>query len=112
MVLLKRFNQDIKEFKADRNGFPKFQVRGNGDSFRIPQIKPTDWNETNSRVRILKAGFVRFSQSRPVMSAFLVCYATDKGHDQALLRKWTTAEALLGGSGLCLQEPRNDQKDS
>ena len=52
MVLLKRFNQDIKEFKADRNGFPKFQVRGNGDSFRIPQIKPTDWNEANSRVRI------------------------------------------------------------
>ena len=47
------------------------------------------------------------------MSAFLACYATDKGHDQALLlRKWTTAEALLGGSGLCRQEPRNDQKDS
>ena len=37
-------SQAIKEFKADRKGFPKFQVRGNGDSFRIPQIKPTDWN--------------------------------------------------------------------
>lgn len=45
-------SQAIKEFKADRKGFPKFQVRGNGDSFRIPQIKPTDWNEANSRVRI------------------------------------------------------------
>lgn len=48
MVLLKRFNQAIKEFKANRKGFPKCQ----GDSFRIPQIKPTDWNEANSRVGI------------------------------------------------------------
>ena len=47
------------------------------------------------------------------MSAFLACYATDKGHGQALLlRKWTTAEALLSGSSLCRQKPRNDQKDS
>ena len=113
MVLLKRFNQAIKEFKANRKGFPKCQVRGNGDSFRIPQIKPTDWNEANSRVGIQKAGFVQFRQSRPVMSAFLACYATDKEHGQALLlRKWTTAEALLSGSSLCRQKPRNDQKDS
>ena len=44
------------------------------------------------------------------MSAFLACYATDKGHDQALrLEKWRTAEALLS-EWSCRQEPRNDQK--
>ena len=47
---------------------------------------------------------------RDAMSAFLACYATEKGHDRALLlEKWTTAEALLRGSGLCRQQPRSDQ---
>lgn len=47
---------------------------------------------------------------RDVMSAFLACHATKKGHDRALLlQKWTTAEALLRGSGLCRQQPRSDQ---
>ena len=59
-------SQAFKEFKAGRKGFPKFQVRNNGDSFRIPQIRPTDWDTANSRVRIPKAGFVRFRQSRPI----------------------------------------------
>ncbi len=65
------------------------------------------------KVRWHRWGGTRTLVQRDVMSAFLACYATDKGHDQALLlRKWTTAEALLSGSGLCRQEPRNDQKDS
>lgn len=47
---------------------------------------------------------------RDVMSAFLACYVTENGHNRALLlEKWPTAEALLSGSGLCRQEPRNDQ---
>ena len=46
---------------------------------------------------------------RDVMSAFLACYATETGHDRTLLlEKWTTAEALLSGSGLCHEEPRSD----
>ena len=49
---------------------------------------------------------------RDVMSAFLACYATENGHDQSLLlRKWATAEPLLSGSGLCRQQPRNDQEE-
>ena len=56
----------IKDFKAKRKGFPKFQARGDGDSFRIPQVKPSDWDEANGRVRIPKAGFVRFRKSRPI----------------------------------------------
>ena len=50
---------------------------------------------------------------RDVMSAFLACYATENGHDRALLlEKWTTAEALLSGSGLCRHEPCNDPEVS
>ena len=56
----------IQEFKAKKKGFPKFQARGDGDSFRIPQVRPTDWDEANGRVRIPKAGFVRFRKSRPI----------------------------------------------
>ena len=39
----------IQAFKAKKKGFPKFQARGDGDSFRIP-----------------KTGFVRFRKSRPI----------------------------------------------
>ena len=50
---------------------------------------------------------------RDAMSAFLACHATEKGHDRALLlKKWTTAEALLSGSGLCRHEPRSDPEVS
>ena len=49
---------------------------------------------------------------RDIMSAFLACYATEKGHDRSLLlRKWATAESLLSGSGLCRQQPRSDQEE-
>lgn len=41
----------IQAFKAKKNGFPKFQARGDGDSFRIPQVRPTDWDEANDGPR-------------------------------------------------------------
>ena len=50
---------------------------------------------------------------RDAMSAFLACHATEKGHDRTLLlQKWTTAEALLSGSGLCRHEPCSDPEVS
>ena len=50
---------------------------------------------------------------RDSMSAFPACHATEKGHDRALLlEKWTTAEALLSGSGLCRHEPCSDPEVS
>ena len=42
---------------------------------------------------------------RDVMSAYLACYATENGHDRALLlKKWPTVEALLRGSGYVKQQ--------
>ena len=50
---------------------------------------------------------------RDAMSAFPACHATEKGHDRVLLlEKWTTAEALLSGSGLCRHEPCSDPEVS
>ena len=46
--------------------FAQTRAKGDGDSFRIPQVRPTDWDEANGRVRIPKAGFVRFRKSRPI----------------------------------------------
>ena len=44
---------------------------------------------------------------RDIMSAFLACYVTDKGHNRALLlAKWSAAEALLCVSGLCRQQTK------
>ena len=63
---LKDLSTSIKEFKTKRKGFPKFQARGDGDSFRIPQVEPSDWDEANGRVWIPKVGFVRFRKSRPI----------------------------------------------
>ena len=66
----------------------------------------------------LNAYKLKMSQYDPATDAyrkkpFLACHATEKGHDRALLlEKWTTAEALLSGSGLCRHEPCSDPEVS
>ena len=69
------------------------------DTYRKKPLKEREhrWGETDVYVQ------------RDVMSAYLARYATENGHDRALLlEKWLTAEALLSGSGLCRHKPRND----
>lgn len=73
------------------------------DTYRKKALKERwhRWGETDILVQ------------RDVMSAFLACHATEKGHDQPrLLKEWATAEALLSDSGLCRHELRNDQGTS
>ena len=54
----------IQAFKAKkRASCSKLGAMG---IFRIPQVRPTDWDEANGRVRIPKTGFVRFRKSRPI----------------------------------------------
>ena len=87
----------------------------NAYTLKMSQYDPPTNTYTKKplKVRWHRWGGTNTLVQRDVMSAFLACYATEKGHDQALLlKKWTTAEALLSGSGLCRKEPRNDQKDS
>lgn len=73
------------------------------DTYRKKALKERwhRWGETDILVQ------------RDVMSAFLACHATEKGHDRTrLLNEWATAEALLSDSGLCRHELRNDQGTS
>ena len=73
------------------------------DTYRKKALKERwhRWGETDILVQ------------RDIMSAFLACYVTDKGHDRSrLLHEWATAEALLSDSGLCRHELRNDQRTS
>lgn len=73
------------------------------DTYRKKTLKERwhRWGETDILVQ------------RDVMSAFLACHATEKGHDRPrLLNEWATAEALLSDSGLCRHELRNDQGTS
>lgn len=73
------------------------------DTYRKKALKERwhRWGETDILVQ------------RDVMSAFLACHATEKGHDRPrLLKEWATAEALLSDSGLCRHELRNDQGTS
>ena len=73
------------------------------DTYRKKALKERwhRWGETDILVQ------------RDVMSAFLACHATGKGHDRTrLLNEWATAEALLSDSGLCRHELRNDQGTS
>ena len=99
--------------KAESAGSKVIEL--NAYTLKMSQYDPPTNTYTKKplKVRWHRWGGTRTLVQRDVMSAFLACYPTDKGHDQALLlRKWPTAEALLSGSGLCRQEPRNDQKDS
>ena len=78
---LKDVSNAIAAFKAKSRGFPKFQARGDGDSFRIPQVRPEDWDEGNGRVRIPKVGFVRYRKSRPIQGVIKqLTVSVDCGH--------------------------------
>ena len=52
----------IEAFKARKRASQSSKLGATGipSAFRIPQVRPTDWDEANGRVRIPKAGFVRF----------------------------------------------------
>ena len=44
----------------------RYKARGDGDSFRLPQLLDGDFDEANARIRIPKIGFVRYRKSRDI----------------------------------------------
>ena len=53
-------------FKQHKGGMVQFKARGDGDSFRLPQLLKGDFDEANARIRIPKIGFVRYRKSRDI----------------------------------------------
>ena len=92
-------------------GAPLFWWRHKAGDWRVHVLKMSQYDpQTDAyRKKPLKERWHRWENTgtlvqRDAMSAFLTCHATEKGHDRALLlEKWTTAEALLSGSGLCVR---------
>lgn len=44
----------------------RFKARGDGNSFRLPQLLEGNFDEANARIRIPKIGFVRYRKSRDI----------------------------------------------
>ena len=56
---LKDLDRGLMRFKQHKGGMVQFKARGDGDSFRLPQLLKGDFDEANARIRIPKIGFVR-----------------------------------------------------
>lgn len=93
-----RANAQVVELNAYELKMSQYDPKT--DTYRKKALKERwhRWGETDILVQ------------RDIMSAFLACYVTEKGHDRTrLLKEWATAEALLSDSGLCRHELCNDQ---
>ena len=56
---LKDLDRGLMRFKQRKGGMVRYKARGDGDSFRLPQLLDGDFDEANARIRIPKIGFVR-----------------------------------------------------
>ena len=63
---LKDLDRGLMRFKQHKGGMVQFKARGDGDSFRLPQLLKGDFDEANARIRIPKIGFVRYRKSRDI----------------------------------------------
>ena len=61
---LRDLDQGLKRFSQHKGNMVYFKARGDGDSFRFPQLLEGDFDEANARIRIPKIGFVRYRKSR------------------------------------------------
>ena len=63
---LDRSVQDFFRKRGDpaKKGWPRFQAKDIGDGFRVPQVKSSDVDEANGRVKLPKIGWMRYRASR------------------------------------------------
>jgi putative transposase len=64
---LKDLDRAYRNFFAQRADFPTFKEKGRGDSFRFPDPKQIKLDQANSRIFLLKLGWVRYRNSREVL---------------------------------------------
>jgi len=65
---LKDLDKAYQNFFAKRADFPRFKRKGSGGSFRYPQPKQIKLDQANSRILLPKLGWVRYRNSREVLS--------------------------------------------
>jgi putative transposase len=64
---LKDLEKAFKGFFAKRTGFPRFKKKGSGDSFRYPEPKQIQLDQSNSRILLPKLGWLRYRNSRKAL---------------------------------------------
>jgi putative transposase len=64
---LKDLEKAFKGFFAKRTGFPRFKKKGSGDSFRYPEPKQIQLDQSNNRILLPKLGWLRYRNSREAL---------------------------------------------
>ena len=64
---LKDLDKAFKGFFAKRTGFPRFKKKWNGDSFRYPEPKQIQLDQSNNRILLPKLGWLRYRNSRQAL---------------------------------------------
>jgi putative transposase len=64
---LKDAERAYKNFFEKRAAFPRFKHKGTGDSFRFPDAKQFVIDQSNSRIKLPKLGWVRYRNSQDVL---------------------------------------------
>jgi len=64
---LKDLEKAFKGFFEKRTGFPRFKKKGSGDSFRYPEPKQIQLDQSNSRILLPKLGWLRYRNSRQAL---------------------------------------------
>ncbi|MNV37141.1 putative transposase [compost metagenome] len=63
---LKDLERAYANFFAKRTDFPRFKKKGQGDSLRYPDPKQFEIDQTNSRIKLPKLGWMRYRNSRDI----------------------------------------------
>lgn len=66
---LKDLERAYNNFFAKRAMFPRFKRKGSGESFRYPDPNQFEIDQTNSRIKLPKLGWMRYRNSRDVLGS-------------------------------------------
>jgi putative transposase len=101
---LKDLERAYQNFFAKRAGFPRFKRKGSGESFRYPDAKQFDIDQSNSRIKLPKLGWIRYRNSREILGTAKnitirqsggKCYASIQT-EREVEPPWPTASTAIG----------------
>src|SRR5258707_15370454 len=68
-MALKDCDRTSQNFFARRAAFPRFKRKGSGKSFRYPDANHFEIDQSNSRIKLPKLGWIRYRNSRNILGA-------------------------------------------
>ena len=101
---LKDLERAYKNFFAKQADFPRFKRKGSGESFRYPDAKQFEIDQSNSRIKLSKLGWIRYRNSRDILGTAKnitirqsggKCYASIQT-EREVEPPWPTASTAIG----------------